>query len=109
MVQPVKFLLDLQCTNLATGFHLTADLTATHFTELSPGHPLPLNSCPKHWAGGPSHRLAVPCTLFCRTLIPACLLLCLPTPQLHDPKDKGQVCFASLTSLGSSTVFVTTQ
>lgn len=49
-------------------------------------------------------------TLFYGALIPACLLLlCLPTPQHHDPKDKDQVYFTSLTSLGSSTEPVTTQ
>lgn len=52
----------------------------------------------------------VPFTLFCRALIPACLLLlCPPAPQHHDPKDKDQVYFTSLTSLESSTVPVTTQ
>lgn len=40
-----------------------------------------------------------------------CLSASLPpcSPTSVTPKDKGQVCFASLTSLGSSTVPVITQ
>lgn len=70
MVQPVECLLDLQYTSvLATGFHATADLSATCFTELSPGHCLLLNSCPKHWVGGPTHSPCGALHLFCRVLI----------------------------------------